>query len=39
MPDLEEPMDPIYPPKPSSSKKRPSWLRGLFDDVEGHAIP
>ena len=35
--DLEEPMDPIYPLEPSSSRKRPSWLRGLLDDAEGHA--
>eukprot|EP00253_Pinus_taeda_P003412 PITA_03412 len=41
MPDVEEPMDPIDPPphEPSSSRKRPSWLRGLLDDVEGHAAP
>eukprot|EP00253_Pinus_taeda_P011802 PITA_11802 len=37
MSDVEEPMDLIYPPEPSSSRKRPSWLRGLLDDVEGHA--
>ena len=32
-------MDPIDPPphEPSSSRKRPSWLRGLLDDGEGHA--
>eukprot|EP00253_Pinus_taeda_P016236 PITA_16236 len=41
MPDVEEPMDSIDPPphEPSSSRKRPSWLRGLLDDVEGHAAP
>ena len=41
MPDVEEPMDPIDPPphEPSSSRKRPSWLRGLLDDAEGHATP
>lgn len=37
--DEEEPMDPIDPPEPSSSRKRPSWLRGLLDDVEGHTTP
>ena len=37
--DVEEPMDPIYPPEPSSSRKRPSWLRGILDDAEGHAAP
>eukprot|EP00253_Pinus_taeda_P012905 PITA_12905 len=32
MPDVEEPMDPIdpLPREPSSSRKRPSWLRGLL---------
>eukprot|EP00253_Pinus_taeda_P033927 PITA_33927 len=41
MPYVEEPMDPIDPPphEPSSSRKRPSWLRGLLDDAEGHAAP
>ena len=41
MPDVEEPMDPIDPPPydPSSSRKRPSWLKGLLDDAEGHAAP
>ena len=41
MPDVEEPMDPTDPPpyEPSSSKKRPSWLKGLLDDAEGHAAP
>jgi len=41
MPDVEEPMDPIDPPpyEPSPSKKRPSWLKGLLDDAEGHAAP
>ena len=34
MPDVEEPMDPIDQSKPYSSRKRPSWLRGLLDDVE-----
>jgi len=41
MPDVEEPMDPIDPPprEPSSSRKRPSWLKGILDDAEGHATP
>ena len=26
--EVDEPMDPIDPPEPSSSRKRPSWLRG-----------
>ena len=39
MPDAEVPMDPIDPPEPSSSRKRPSWLRGLLDDVEGNIAP
>jgi len=41
MPDVEEPMDPIDPPsqEPSSSRKRPSWLRGTLDDAEGHIAP
>ncbi len=41
MPDVEKPMDPIYPPlqEPSSSRKRPSWLRGSLDDGEGHIAP
>ena len=39
--DVEETMDPIDPPPndPSSFRKRPSWLRGLLDDAEGHAAP
>eukprot|EP00253_Pinus_taeda_P003740 PITA_03740 len=41
MSGVEEPMDLIDPPphEPSSSRKRPSWLRGLLDDVEGHVAP
>jgi hypothetical protein len=41
MPDVEEPMDLIdpHPHEPSSSRKRPSWLRGILDDAEGHAAP
>eukprot|EP00253_Pinus_taeda_P016366 PITA_16366 len=41
MPDVEEPMDPIDPPlqERSSSRKRPSWLRGALDDAEGHIAP
>eukprot|EP00253_Pinus_taeda_P002330 PITA_02330 len=38
MPDVEEPMDHIDPPlqEPSSSRKRPSRLKGTPDDAEGH---
>jgi len=41
MPDVEEPMDLIDPPsqEPSSSRKRPSWLRGTLDDAKGHISP
>lgn len=41
MPDVEEPMDPIdpHPHEPSYSRKRPSWLRGILDDAEGHVAP
>ena len=41
MPDVEEPMDPIdpHPHEPSSLRKRPSWLRGILDDAEGHVAP
>jgi len=41
MPDVEELMDLIdfHPHEPSSSRKRPSWLRGILDDVEGHVAP
>eukprot|EP00253_Pinus_taeda_P025735 PITA_25735 len=41
MPDVEEPMDLIDPPphEPSYSRNRPSWLRGLLDDAEGHVAP
>jgi len=41
MPNVEEPMDPIDPPpqKPSSSRKRPSWLRGTLDDDARHIAP
>jgi len=39
IPDVDEPMDPIDLPDPSSSRKRPSWLRGLLDDVERHTAP
>ena len=41
MPNAEEPLDPIDPPLPelSSSRKRPSWLRGTLDDAEGHTAP
>eukprot|EP00253_Pinus_taeda_P027290 PITA_27290 len=41
MPNVEEPMDPIdpLPQDLSSSRKRPSWLRGTLDDAEGHVAP
>eukprot|EP00253_Pinus_taeda_P002257 PITA_02257 len=39
MPDVEEPVDLIYPPEPPSSRKRPSWLRGILDDAKGHPAP
>ena len=41
MPDVEGPMDPIDPAphEPSSSKKRPSWLRETLEDGEGHVAP
>eukprot|EP00253_Pinus_taeda_P009788 PITA_09788 len=39
--NVEEPMDLIDSPpqEPSSSRKRPSWLRGTLDDAEGHVAP
>ena len=39
--DIDEPMDPIDPPahEPSSSKRRPSWLRETLEDVERHIAP
>ena len=41
MPNVEEPMDLIdsHPHEPSSSRKRPSWLRGILDDAKGHVAP
>lgn len=41
MPDVDEPMDPIDPPshEPSSSKRRPSWLRETLEDAEKHSAP
>jgi len=41
MPDVEEPMDLIdpHPHEPSSSRKRPSWLRGILNDAKLHAAP
>ena len=38
MPDVDEPMDPIDPPsqEPSSSKRRPSWLRETLEDAKRH---
>ena len=39
--NVEEHMDPIDPPlqEPSSSRKRPSWLRGTLHDAKGHVAP
>eukprot|EP00253_Pinus_taeda_P027015 PITA_27015 len=39
--DVDEPMDPIdpHPQDPSSSKRRPSWLRETLEDVERHIAP
>jgi len=41
MPHVEEPTDPIDPPlqEPSSSRKRPSWLRGTLEDAERYIAP
>eukprot|EP00253_Pinus_taeda_P031562 PITA_31562 len=41
MPYVDEPMDPIDPPpqEPSSSKRRPSWLRETLEDAERHIAP
>eukprot|EP00253_Pinus_taeda_P015983 PITA_15983 len=41
MPDVEEPMDSIDPPphEPSSSRKRPSWLRGYLMMVKDMLHP
>eukprot|EP00253_Pinus_taeda_P025599 PITA_25599 len=41
MHDVEEPMDPIDPPphEPSSSKRRPSWLRETLEDAKRHVAP
>ena len=41
MPDVDEPMDPIDPPphEPSSSKRRPSWLRETLEDAKRHIAP
>ena len=41
MPDVEGPMDPIDPPpsEPSSSKKRPLWLRVTLEDAKRHIAP
>ena len=41
IPDVEEPMDLIdsHPHEPSSSRKRPSWLRGILDDAKGRVAP
>jgi len=36
--DVDEPMDPIdpLPHEPSSSERRPSWLRETLEDAERH---
>eukprot|EP00253_Pinus_taeda_P035273 PITA_35273 len=41
MPDVDEPVDPIdpLPHEPSSSKRRPSWLRETLEDAERHIAP
>lgn len=41
MSDIDEPMDLIDPPpqEPSSSKRRPSWLRETLEDAERHIAP
>lgn len=41
MPNVEEPMDLIdpHPHELSSSRKRPSWLRGTLDDAKGYVAP
>ena len=41
MSDVEGPMDPIYPPPsdPSTSRKRPLWLKDTLKDVEKHIAP
>ena len=39
--DVDEPMNPIdlLPHEPSSSKRRPSWLRETLEDAERHIAP
>ena len=37
MPDVEGPMDPIYPPP--SMKRRRSWLQDTLEDAKGHMAP
>jgi len=41
MPNVDEAMDPIDPPPPypSSSKRRPSWIRETLKDDESHIAP
>ena len=41
MPDVEGPMDPIDPPPgdPSTSRKRPLWLKDTLEDAERHIAP
>lgn len=41
MPDVEGSMDPIDPPlgDPSTSRKRPLWLKDTLEEVERHTAP
>jgi len=39
MRDVEESMDLIYPPDPSTCRKRSSWLKGIHDDAKRHVAP
>lgn len=39
--DVDGPMDPLDPPPcdPSTSRKRPLWLKDILQDFENHATP
>ena len=41
MPNVEGPMDPIDPPpsEPSTTRKRPLWLKDTLEDAERHVAP
>lgn len=41
MPNVEGPMDPIHPPpsEPTTSRKRPLWLKDTLEDAEKHIAP